>query len=79
MLKGMSFCLTSERMEQWKNGIVEEWNSGFSKKIIHIKLYRQIEFHHLPDLAVKQDPFLQYSNIPPFQLGDAPNLNLISD
>jgi len=42
---------------------VERWNSGFSKDIIHFKLYRQ-------------DPFFQYSSIPPFQLGRSPKLVL---
>jgi hypothetical protein len=56
----------------WNNGIVERWNSGFSKDIIHFKLYRQDEFCHLPNIAVSQDPFFQYSSIPPFQLGRSP-------
>ncbi len=36
---------------------MERWNSGFSKGIIHFKLYRQDEFYHLPNIAVSQDPF----------------------
>ncbi len=38
--------------QSWNNGIVERWNSGFSKDIIHFKLYRQDEFSHLPNIAV---------------------------
>jgi hypothetical protein len=38
--------------QSWNNGIVERWNSGFSKDIIHFKLYRQAEFCHLPNIAV---------------------------
>jgi hypothetical protein len=60
----------------WNNGIVERWNSGFSKDIIHFKLYGQVEFYHLPNLTLSQDPIFQYSSIPPFQLGEALNLNL---
>jgi len=56
----------------WNNGIVERWNSGFSKEIIHFKLYPQYEFCHLSNIAVSQDPFFQYSSIPPFQLGQSP-------
>jgi hypothetical protein len=48
----------------WNNGIVERWNIGFLKDIIHFKLYRQDEFCHLPNIAVSQDPFFQYSTIP---------------
>ena len=38
--------------QSWNNGIVERWNSGFSKDIIHFKLYRQDEFCYLPNIAV---------------------------
>jgi len=67
----------------WNNGIVEQWNSGLSKDTIHFKLCRQAEFYHLPDLeypkthySAKASLRAQYSNIPPFQLGETPNLNL---
>jgi len=47
--------------QSWNDGILEQWNNGFSKEIIHFKLYRQNEF---PYIAVSQDPFIQYSSIP---------------
>ena len=56
-------------MECWNNGIV-----GFYKDIIDFKFYRQAEFCHLPNIAVFQDPFFQYSSVPAFQLGRSPNL-----
>jgi hypothetical protein len=58
--------------QSWNNGIVERWNSEFSKEIIHFKHYRQDEFYHLSNIAVFQDPFFQYSSIPSFQLGRSP-------
>jgi hypothetical protein len=58
--------------KSWNNGILERWNSEFSKDGIHFKLYRHVEFCHLPNIAVSQDPFPQYSIIPPFQLGRSP-------
>ncbi len=39
----------------WNNGIVERWNSGFSKDIIHLKLYVHSAFG---------GPFTQYCSIP---------------
>jgi hypothetical protein len=52
---------------------VERWNSGFSKDIIHFKLYRQNEFCHLSNIAGSQAHYsakaslrAQYSNIPSF-------------
>ena len=59
----------------WNNGIVERWNSGFSKEIIHFKLYPQYEFWHLSNIAVSKP---QFSNIPSFHhsnWGEAPNLD----
>ncbi len=58
--------------QSWNNGIVERWNSGFSKDIIHFKLYRQDEFCHLPNIAVSSPsrrprpifPIFQHSTIP---------------
>ena len=55
---------------------MECWNSRFSKDAIHFKLYRQDEFCHLPNIAISQDPVFQYSSVPLFQLGEAPNLKL---
>jgi len=63
--------------EAWVfTSIMECWNSRFSKDAIHFKLYRQDEFCHLPNIAVSQDPVFQYSSVPLFQLGEAPNLKL---
>jgi hypothetical protein len=47
---------------------VERWKSGFSKDIIHFKLYVRSAFG---------GPFAHFSNIPAFQYsdwGEAPNL-----
>ncbi len=71
--------------QSWNNGIVERWNSGFSKDIIHFKLYRQDEFSHLPNIAVSSpsrrlyepEAKTHFSNIPAFHhsnWGEAPNL-----
>ncbi len=71
--------------QSWNNGIVERWNSGFSKDIIHFKLYRPDEFCHLPNIAVSSpsrrlyepEAKTHFSNIPAFHhsnWGEAPNL-----
>ena len=39
-------------LQSWNNGIVERWNSEFSKEIIHFKLYHQTGFCHLSNIAV---------------------------
>ena len=73
--------------QSWNNGTVERWNSGFSKDIIHIKLYPQAEFCYLPNIAVSSpghrlcgpEAKTHFSNIPAFQhsnWGEALNLVL---
>jgi hypothetical protein len=70
----MSFCLDY--------GIV-----GFKKDIIHLKLYPQAEFCYLHNIAVSSpsqrlygpEARTHFSNIPPFQLGRSPYLELVKD
>jgi len=63
----------------------QSWNSGFSKNIIHLKLYRKAEFCYLPNIGVAPPSQRLYgpeakthsSNIPSFHhsnWGEAPNL-----
>jgi hypothetical protein len=60
----------------YKHGIMQRWNSGFSKDIIHFKLYRHADFFHLPNTAAPR-PIIALKlhcvlNIPPFQWGQTP-------
>jgi hypothetical protein len=62
--------------QSWNNGIVEGWNSGFSKDIVHFRLYPQDNSAIYPIL---QYPKTHFSNIPAFHhsnWGDAPNLSI---
>ena len=47
-------------MECWNIGILECW---------FLKVYHPYKFYHEPNIALFQNPFFHYSNIPPFQLG----------
>jgi hypothetical protein len=53
--------------QSWNTGRVERWNSGFSKDIIHFKLYRQDEFCHITQYCSIPRPIFpifQHSTIP---------------
>ncbi len=84
--ENVGYFLRHEFLAQsWNNGIVERWNSGFSKDIIHFKLYRQADFCHVPNIAVSSpsrrlygpEVKTHFSNIPAFHhsnWGEALNL-----
>ena len=68
----MKFYLNHGIMELWNDGIV-----GFQRKLSILNFSVKMNFAIYPILqyplqAGGQDPFFQYSSIPPFQLGLTP-------